>query len=194
MQEPTLKAISKSELRRPSLRNGAFGYTDVQAGDAVSFFRQIGRKSAPEWRGPAGVMDLADAGVAAKRQGRTLKVAPHCLTKREGPKVVADANWGPSLNSERREATWPSSVEIQGVAGESSSKWGTGGHDVVTASRATASSLVGRNSPAAPSHSLSAQSPPRPPYRPTCLPRASRPIGLLPKLISPSAPRRTTIP
>ena len=103
MQEPTLKAISKSELRRPSLRNGAFGYTDVQAGDAVSFFRQIGRKSAPEWRGPAGVMDLADAGVAAKRQGRTLKVAPHCLTKREGPKVVADANWGPSLNSERRE-------------------------------------------------------------------------------------------
>ena len=66
-----------------------FGCTDAQVGDSVAFFKQIGRKSVPERRGPAVVLDMSGTGVTAKLQSRTFEVTRY-------PRDLACVELGPA--------------------------------------------------------------------------------------------------
>ena len=58
----------------------------MEAGDAATFYEQIGRQSAPEWRGPAAVLHIGDTRAPEKFRRRTLEFACFCVREQKVPK------------------------------------------------------------------------------------------------------------
>ena len=95
-QEATLTEIRNGKSRPPLARIKTFGCKDVQVGDSAGLRQQIGRKSAPKWRGLAVALDVGGARVAVKFRSQTLKVARYRVRKRQDPTDSVNAEWGPA--------------------------------------------------------------------------------------------------
>ena len=80
-QKAALKQSTNSEIRRLSAQNKSFNRTDAQVGDSILFHKDSSRKSAPRRPGPAGTLDVDEAGATVEFQSQTSKVARNCVRK-----------------------------------------------------------------------------------------------------------------
>ena len=94
-QEAALEEAAKSKLRRLLAYNKSSSCRDVQIGDTVLIYKSTKRKSAPRWRGPEKILDVADAGAPAKFQSQTSEVARYCMRGNVVAKDVEDAKLDP---------------------------------------------------------------------------------------------------
>ena len=75
-------------------RNESFECIDVPVGDSALFYKLVGRKGAPKWRGPASVPDTSVTGPTVMCQSRTVKVVRYCASKRVDPEDLGKTDWG----------------------------------------------------------------------------------------------------
>ena len=76
-------------------------------GDSISFFKLMKRESAPNWRGPAVVLDIDGAGVTAYFEGKMFEVARYCVRKSADPKGVGEVEWIPASDRPNAMEVWP---------------------------------------------------------------------------------------
>ena len=70
-QAVAFKGVTKSKLRRLLAREKSFNCTDVAIGDSVLLYKAVNRRSEPQWRGQAKILDYDKAGATVKIQSRT---------------------------------------------------------------------------------------------------------------------------
>ena len=88
-QEAMLQEGANSKFRCLLACNQTFQCTEVGVGNSVVFYKRIGRKSAPKWRGHLGTIG---SGVAVRFESQTFKVAGSCVPKRQEPQGVASVD------------------------------------------------------------------------------------------------------
>ena len=94
-QKAALKEVAKSKLRRLLAYNKSFNCRGVQIGDTVLIYKSTKRKSAPRWRGPEKISDVADARVPAKFHSQTSEKARYRMRGKVVAKDVEDAELDP---------------------------------------------------------------------------------------------------
>ena len=94
-QEAALQEKASSSLRRLLAFHKSFTCTDEQIGETAPFSKAQNKKSTPQWRGPALILDIDETGVTVKLQSQVFKVARFCVRMREERKDAEEA--GPDL-------------------------------------------------------------------------------------------------
>ena len=112
-QDAVPKEIANSKVRRLLARNHSYECTDAKVGDSALFYKIVGRRSAPRWRGPTVFLDIEGAGVAAKFQGQGFKVAMFCTRRIVDPEDAGAAEWKPAPNSSGGMEMWPPSALVK---------------------------------------------------------------------------------
>ena len=97
-QEPTLKEIAKSKLRRLLAHNKTFYCAEIDVGDMALFCKAQNRKSSPRWRGPAKVLEIDETGVNVSFQSQNFKVARYCVRQRMKESEATEGDGGNPLN------------------------------------------------------------------------------------------------
>ena len=90
-REAALKGIARSRLLGLPVHNQTFRSTEIEVGDSVTFYKHIGRESAPKWRDTAARLGIDEAGGAAKFWGQTLMVARYRVSAGRDLLEVGDA-------------------------------------------------------------------------------------------------------
>ena len=73
-REATSKKIANSKLRWSSARTKSFENAALLPGGSALFYKSVARRSAPERRGPAVILDFDETGVTLKFQSQTSDV------------------------------------------------------------------------------------------------------------------------
>ena len=94
-QEAARQEVANSKLRRPLAYRKTFSCTDVKIGDSVLFYKTPNRKSQPNRRGPARVLDIDETGAPARYQSQTFKVAQYYVRRRVDEKEVGNRDGPP---------------------------------------------------------------------------------------------------
>ena len=116
-QEAALKEAASGRLRRMLALNKSFTCTYAKIGAAGLVFKAQSKKSAPQRRGPALMLDIDATGATAKFQAQTFKVARCRARKKGGGKDVEDAELDPLRERFRRIGadlgTQPKQVDVE---------------------------------------------------------------------------------
>ena len=113
-----LKQVGNGKLRR-LLQKKTFNCADTNPGGSALFYKAQDRESLPQWRGPANILNIDDAGVTATLQNQAFKVARYCVRKHMKAIDVRDKGWRNSLH---RGDPWvgqrPDEVEVAQASDE----------------------------------------------------------------------------
>ena len=90
-----MKKVADNKLRCLLAYNKSFFCTDVHVGASGLLCEASNRKSAPQWRGPAKILNVVDAGVAAKSQ-RLSGNTRYCVRKKADVRDVGEVDWSPA--------------------------------------------------------------------------------------------------
>ena len=71
-----------------------------------------------KWRSPAFLLDIDEAGFAAKFQRQTFEVARYCGRKQVGPQDVGDVEWNPASGGSDGMDVWPSPLPGRDSGGD----------------------------------------------------------------------------
>ena len=109
-REATSKKIANSKLRWSSARTKSFENAALLPGGSALFYKSVARRSAPERRGPAVILDFDETGVTLKFQSQTSDVGRLCVGKRVEPKDIRGLGWDPASGLDMDTDVWPSLI------------------------------------------------------------------------------------
>ena len=107
-QQWKLRIMAQEAALELSAYTKAFTCTYVKISETANFYNTQEKKRAPRWRGPALILDIDEAGAAARFQSQTFKVARFCVRKK-AEAAVGDEEVGP----------------LKGVCAQGDRIWGT---------------------------------------------------------------------
>ena len=96
MQDDALEEMPRSKLRRLLACDCPFNCAEAKVGYSVLFYESFIQRSPPRSRGPAGIPEIDETGVAAKFECQTSIVARYYVRRQDTPKDVGEAKLDPA--------------------------------------------------------------------------------------------------